>query len=123
MDDNGATFSSSATDAPVQVHGVKDGTSDYDAVNVCQFSSAIASVKAMAKIALAAGFLPLYQAACGVSTATNSSESTTVGIGAGLAESSVLRNAVSVQRDGGRAAVWHRGAPGRQAQGHVGTDP
>lgn len=50
LDDNGATFSNAATGAPVQVHGVADGTSDFDAVNVRQFSSAIASVTAMANI-------------------------------------------------------------------------
>lgn len=50
LNDNGATFSDSATGAPVQVHGVKDGTSDFDAVNVRQFAGAIASVTAMANI-------------------------------------------------------------------------
>lgn len=108
MDDNGATFSNSATGAPVQVHGVKDGTADYDAVNVRQFSSAIASVTAMANIpqvdqnkivavgvamgsfmgksALAAGisyrFTKNGVLKGSVSTAMNSSESTAVGIGA-----------------------------------------
>lgn len=50
LSDNGATFSDSATGAPVQVHGVNDGTSDFDAVNIRQFSGAIASVTAMANI-------------------------------------------------------------------------
>jgi hypothetical protein len=50
MADNGATFSDSATGAPVQVHGVNDGTADFDAVNVRQFAGAIASVTAMANI-------------------------------------------------------------------------
>ncbi|MEO8628503.1 MAG: YadA C-terminal domain-containing protein [Betaproteobacteria bacterium] len=50
MSDNGGTFSNSSTGAPVQVHGVNDGTADFDAVNVRQFSGAIASVSAMANI-------------------------------------------------------------------------
>ena len=50
MNDNGANFSDAATGAPVQVHGVNDGTSNFDAVNVRQFSGAIASVTAMANI-------------------------------------------------------------------------
>ena len=50
MADNGATFSNAATGGPVQVHGVNDGTSDFDAVNVRQFSGAVASVTAMANI-------------------------------------------------------------------------
>jgi hypothetical protein len=36
LNDEGATFSNSATGQPVQVHGVADGTADYDAVNVRQ---------------------------------------------------------------------------------------
>ncbi|HCT5754272.1 TPA: YadA-like family protein [Pseudomonas aeruginosa] len=36
LNDNGATFSNSATGMPIQVHGVADGTHDFDAVNVRQ---------------------------------------------------------------------------------------
>lgn len=57
LSDNGATFSNSATGSPVQVHGVMDGTADYDAVNVRQLrrtqselSSGIAGIAAMANI-------------------------------------------------------------------------
>ncbi len=50
LNDNGATFSNAQTGAPIQVHGVNDGTSDFDAVNVRQFAGAIASVTAMANI-------------------------------------------------------------------------
>jgi hypothetical protein len=50
MADNGATFSDAQSGSPVQVHGVNDGTGDFDAVNVRQFSGAIASVTAMANI-------------------------------------------------------------------------
>jgi hypothetical protein len=50
MADNGATFSDAQTGGPVQVHGVNDGTGDFDAVNVRQFSGAIAAVTAMANI-------------------------------------------------------------------------
>jgi len=39
LNDNGATFSNAATGAPVQIHGVADGTADYDAVNVRQLRS------------------------------------------------------------------------------------
>ncbi len=50
MDDSGGTFSNAQTGGPVQVHGVNDGTSDFDAVNVRQFAGAVASVTAMANI-------------------------------------------------------------------------
>jgi hypothetical protein len=56
LNDNGATFSNAQTGAPVQVHGVANGTSDYDAVNVRQFAGAIAAAAASARIpALDAG--------------------------------------------------------------------
>lgn len=56
LDDNGATFSDSATGAPIQVHGVNDGTADFDAINVRQFAGAIAATTAIANIpTLAAG--------------------------------------------------------------------
>ena len=108
MADNGGTFSDAATGAPVQVHGVNDGTSDFDAVNVRQFSSAIASITAMANIpqvdqdktvsmgmalgsfmgktALAAGvtyrFTKNGVLKGSVSSAMNASNSTAVGVGA-----------------------------------------
>ena len=108
MNDNGANFSDSATGAPVQVHGVKDGTSNFDAVNVRQFSSAIAAVTAMANIpqvdqdktyALGVGlgsFMGRTALAVGgtyrfahngvlkssISSAMNGSKSTTAGVGA-----------------------------------------
>ncbi|MEN8889578.1 MAG: YadA-like family protein [Celeribacter marinus] len=44
--DNGATFSNSATGAPIQVHGVADGTAEFDAVNVRQLYSGLAAVLA-----------------------------------------------------------------------------
>jgi hypothetical protein len=44
--DNGATFSDSATGRPIQVHGVADGTADFDAVNVRQLYSGLAAVLA-----------------------------------------------------------------------------
>jgi len=50
MADNGATFSDAQSGSPVQVHGVNDGSGDFDAVNVRQFAGAIASVTAMANI-------------------------------------------------------------------------
>lgn len=57
LNDNGATFSNSSTGRPVQVHGVADGTADYDAVNVRQLrqtreqlSAGIAGISAMANI-------------------------------------------------------------------------
>ncbi len=36
LDDNGATFGNAITDAPIQVHGIADGTSEFDAVNFRQ---------------------------------------------------------------------------------------
>ena len=53
LNDNGANFSNSANGAPIQVHGVADGTSDFDAVNFRQLEQAffgIASVAALAAI-------------------------------------------------------------------------
>lgn len=44
--DNGATFSNSATGRPIQVHGVADGTADFDATNVRQVYSGLAAVLA-----------------------------------------------------------------------------
>jgi hypothetical protein len=108
MADNGGTFSDAQTGGPVQVHGVNDGTSDFDAVNVRQFASAVASVTAMANIpqvdqdkkvamGMALGsFMGRTAVAAGVtyrftkngvlkgsvSSAMNSSNSTAVGVGA-----------------------------------------
>lgn len=57
LNDNGATFSNSATGMPIQVHGVADGTADFDAVNVRQLrqtreqlSAGIAGISAMSNI-------------------------------------------------------------------------
>lgn len=108
LSDNGATFSDSATGSPVQVHGVNDGTSDFDAVNIRQFAGAIASVTAMANIpqvdqdktyavgvglgsfmgktALAAGVTYRFTRngvlKGSISSAMSSSNTTTVGLGA-----------------------------------------
>lgn len=46
LNDLGATFSDSATGAPIQVHGVADGTADFDATNVRQVYSGLAAVLA-----------------------------------------------------------------------------
>jgi hypothetical protein len=43
LNDNGATFSRSETGRPIQVHGVADGTSDFDAVNVRQLHRGVAA--------------------------------------------------------------------------------
>jgi len=106
--DNGATFSDARNGNPVQVHGVDDGTAQFDAVNVRQFAGAIASVTAMANIpqvdqdktyamgvgvgtfmgrsALAAGVTYRFTAngvlKGSVSSAMTNSNSTTVGFGA-----------------------------------------
>lgn len=50
LNDNGATFSNAATGAPTRVTGVANGASDFDAVNVRQFSAAVAGVAASANI-------------------------------------------------------------------------
>ena len=50
LNDNGATFSNAATGAPTRVTGVANGSGDFDAVNVRQFSSAVAGVAASANI-------------------------------------------------------------------------
>lgn len=50
LNDNGATFTNAQTGGPIQVHGIADGTGDFDAVNIRQFGSAISSVSAMANI-------------------------------------------------------------------------
>jgi hypothetical protein len=46
LDDRGATFSNPANGAPIQVHGVADGTAPFDAVNVRQLYSGLAAVLA-----------------------------------------------------------------------------
>jgi len=46
LDTRGATFSNPTTGAPIQVHGVADGTADFDAVNVRQLYSGLAAVMA-----------------------------------------------------------------------------
>lgn len=48
LDERGATFSNSTTGYPIQVHGVADGTAPFDAVNVRQLYSGLASVLAAA---------------------------------------------------------------------------
>jgi hypothetical protein len=48
LNDNGATFSNPANGAPIQVHGVQDGTSPYDAVNVRQLGRGVAMASALA---------------------------------------------------------------------------
>ncbi len=50
LNDNGATFSNAATGAPTRVTGVANGSGDFDAVNVRQFSAAVAGVAASANI-------------------------------------------------------------------------
>jgi hypothetical protein len=50
LNDNGATFSNAATGAPTRVTGVANGAGDFDAVNVRQFSAAVAGVAASANI-------------------------------------------------------------------------
>lgn len=48
LNDNGAKFSDSNTGAPIRVHGVNDGASAYDAVNVRQLYGGIAASMATA---------------------------------------------------------------------------
>jgi len=53
LNDYGATFSNSATGRPIQVHGVADGTTNFDAVNLQQLNAVklgIAGVAAMNNI-------------------------------------------------------------------------
>jgi hypothetical protein len=53
LDDHGATFSNPADGASVQVHGIADGTDDFDAVNYRQLqevAAGVAGVAAMANI-------------------------------------------------------------------------
>jgi hypothetical protein len=48
LNNNGATFSNAGS--PAKVTGIANGTGDFDAVNVRQFSSAVAGVAAAANI-------------------------------------------------------------------------
>jgi hypothetical protein len=50
FDNNDVTFRNAQTGAPIQVHGVADGTSGFDAVNVRQLGAGVASVSAMTNI-------------------------------------------------------------------------
>lgn len=43
LDDRGATFSRNSDGAPVQVHGVADGSNDFDAANIRQLHRAVAA--------------------------------------------------------------------------------
>ena len=58
LNDNGATFSNSASGQPVQVHGVADGTADYDAVNVRQLEKVNRQLSAGVAGAVAAVNIP-----------------------------------------------------------------
>ncbi|MBI9085359.1 MAG: YadA C-terminal domain-containing protein [Desulfobacterales bacterium] len=51
LNDNGATFSNSANGSPIQVHGVADGTNDYDAVNFRQMKDAYSGIAAVSALA------------------------------------------------------------------------
>lgn len=48
--DNGATFSNAQTGKPIRVHGVDDGTADFDAVNIRQMASGIAMAAGLAAL-------------------------------------------------------------------------
>jgi hypothetical protein len=48
LNGNGATFSNPSTGGPIQVHGVADGSSPHDAVNVRQLFSGVAASMATA---------------------------------------------------------------------------
>ncbi|MBL4645869.1 MAG: hypothetical protein JKY99_05365 [Rhizobiales bacterium] len=50
MNNNSATFSNSATGDPIQVHGIADGTSPYDAVNLRQLQGGLASLAALSSL-------------------------------------------------------------------------
>jgi autotransporter adhesin len=57
LNSNGATLSNTSTGSPIQLHGVADGTSGYDAVNLNQLNgvankayAGVASAIAMANI-------------------------------------------------------------------------
>ena len=79
LNDNGATFSNASNGNPVQVHGVDDGTGDYDAVNIRQFATGVAlavslaglpQVEAGKTFAIAAGtgvYMDKYSVAFGLS--------------------------------------------------------
>lgn len=47
---NGMTLSNSSIGKPIQLHGVADATSDFDAVNYRQFGKGIASIAAMSNV-------------------------------------------------------------------------
>ena len=48
LNDNGATFSNSSNGQPIQVHGVADGTSNFDAVNVRQLNAVMIGISGVA---------------------------------------------------------------------------
>jgi autotransporter adhesin len=51
LSSTGANFSNSTTGAPIQVHGVADGTATHDAVNYGQLRKVIAGVAGVAAMA------------------------------------------------------------------------
>lgn len=103
LNDNGATFSNSATGAPIQVHGVANGTAPTDAVNVRQMRSGVASASALAglpaldtnkdfSIAIAGATYHGYQAAA-------------VGLSARINKQLVVRAATSTSYNGGATNI------------------
>lgn len=103
LNDNGATFSNSATGAPIQVHGVANGTAPTDAVNVRQMRSGVASASALAglpaldtnkdfSLAIAGANYQGYQAAA-------------VGLSARINKQLVVRAATSTSYNGGATNI------------------
>lgn len=108
LDDNGATFSNSANGRPVQVHGVADGTGDFDAVNVRQFAGAVASIAAMANIPEVA---PGKTLAVGAGYGNYmSKDALAIGASYRLTENSVLKASLATGTGDGRKTTYGVGA-------------
>lgn len=106
LNDNGATFSNSATGRPIQVHGVADGTASHDAVNVQQLNRGIAASMATAP---QIGYLQPGESGLGVGFGSYGGN-TALGLSfAHLSPANVQYNLGVAHGDGGRSTAVRAG--------------
>jgi len=102
MNDNSATFSNSATGAPIRVTGVADGVAPFDAVNYRQLravSQGVASTIAMANIPqVSEGQTGMVGVAVGT---FNGESSLAIGASYRFAPQAVMKASIGVSANGG----------------------
>jgi len=106
LNDNGATFSNTLNNAPVQVHGVADGTAPYDAVNYRQLrevAQGVASTVAMANIPqVSEGQTGMVGAGVGT---FNGETSLAIGASYRFAPQAVMKASIGLSTNGGPATA------------------